>query len=123
MLDDFKLRVFVTLIDEKSFTETAHKLNISQPAVSQNIADLEKTLHCELFEKRRNNITLSDKGRLLEDYARTILHWYDVIGETFRGEGEALKPTVLEMVNGQARIWTSGRDLHIRFIDGSVKTV
>ena len=40
MLDDFRLRIFKTLAEEGSFTRTAARLEISQPAVSQNIAEL-----------------------------------------------------------------------------------
>ena len=44
IFDDFRLRVFVTVVDEGNFTRAAKLLNISQPAVSQNISELEKML-------------------------------------------------------------------------------
>ena len=49
MLEDFKLKVFVEVAREKSFTRAASALSISQPAVSQNIAELEKQLGTKLL--------------------------------------------------------------------------
>ena len=38
VFEDFRLKVFVTVVDEGSFTKAARVLDISQPAVSQNIS-------------------------------------------------------------------------------------
>ena len=38
MLDDFRLRVFLMVAAEGSFTRAAQHLGITQPAVSQNVA-------------------------------------------------------------------------------------
>ena len=40
MLGDFRLKVFEALSATGSFTRAAEQLGISQPAVSQNIAEL-----------------------------------------------------------------------------------
>ena len=42
MLDDFRLRVFMMVAAESSFTRAAQHLGVTQPAVSQHIAELEK---------------------------------------------------------------------------------
>ncbi|MBQ5980193.1 MAG: LysR family transcriptional regulator [Bacteroidales bacterium] len=34
MLEDFKLKVFMAVLEEQSFTKAARNLGISQPAVS-----------------------------------------------------------------------------------------
>ena len=49
MLDDFRLRIFLTLAEQNSFTKTAIALDVSQPAVSQSIAELEKKLGMNFF--------------------------------------------------------------------------
>ena len=41
MLEDFKIKVFVTVASTGSFTKAGELLGISQPAVSQNVAELE----------------------------------------------------------------------------------
>ena len=40
MLEDFRLKVFMAVVQERSFTKAASVLGITQPAVSQNVADL-----------------------------------------------------------------------------------
>lgn len=72
MLQDFRLKVFLTLAAEKSFTETARKLGISQPAVSQNIAELEKGLGVNLFQRLRGETLLSPEGEIFKRYAERI---------------------------------------------------
>ena len=53
MLEDFKLKIFVTVAAEGSFTKAARTLGITQPAVSQNIAELEKVTGALLLERHR----------------------------------------------------------------------
>ena len=73
MLQDFRLKVFLALAGEKSFTEAAKKLGISQPAVSQNIAELEKGLGVNLFQRLRGETLLSPEGEIFKRYAEKIL--------------------------------------------------
>lgn len=77
MLTDFRLKVFLTAAQQKSFTRAARELNISQPAVSQNVAELEQQVGDTLFERGRGEVTLTQKGEILLKYAEKILHLYD----------------------------------------------
>ena len=83
MLEDFRLRVFLAVAQEGSFTLASKKLHVSQPAVSQNIAELEKTLGVTLFERLRGEVRLTDKGLLFKGYAEQILHWYGAAADAF----------------------------------------
>ena len=74
MQEDFRLRVFVTLAEQGSFTLAAKTLGISQPAVSQHITALEKSLGTELFSRNRGEVTLTDAGRSFMKYAEKILY-------------------------------------------------
>lgn len=76
MLDDFRLRIFKTLAEEGSFTKAAARLEISQPAVSQNIAELEKILSRTLFERQRGSVLLTREGEVFLKYAEAILASY-----------------------------------------------
>ena len=62
MLEDFRLKVFMAVKSEQSFTKAARSLGISQPAVSQNIAELEKELGVALFSRSRGEVTLTPAG-------------------------------------------------------------
>ena len=88
MLDDFRLRVFMMAAAEGSFTRAAQHLGVSQPAVSQNIAELEKQVGAVLFDRKRGEVTLTAEGYVFKDYAAKILHWYDATDALFGSAGK-----------------------------------
>jgi DNA-binding transcriptional LysR family regulator len=67
------LATFAAVAERGSFTATAAQLGVTQAAVSQRIAVLEKELHVSLFNRRARRISLSDAGQRLYQYARQIL--------------------------------------------------
>ena len=73
MLEDFRLKVFLVVAGEKSFTKAAEKLGVSQPAVSQNIAELERGLGVRLFQRLRGETVLTPEGEVFAGYATRIL--------------------------------------------------
>lgn len=83
MLEDFKLRIFLTLARECSFTKAAFALDISQPAVSQSIAELEKNLGVKLFDRQRGEVSLTPAGEIFGKYAQNILGQYAEAAKVF----------------------------------------
>lgn len=83
MLEDFRLRVFMTVAQEGSFTKAAAKLNISQPAVSQHISELERTTGTKLFERLRGEVALTEQGRVFQIHAKNILDAYKSASNLF----------------------------------------
>lgn len=77
MLTDFRLKVFCAVAKHLNFTRAAKELNISQPAVSQNIAELEQQVGDVLVERGYNGVELTKKGEVLLKYAEKILHLYE----------------------------------------------
>jgi DNA-binding transcriptional LysR family regulator len=73
MLEDFRLQVFLTVVDQKSFTKAAAKLKVSQPAVSQNIAELERLLDKKLFVRLKNETLLTPEGEVFLVYVNEIM--------------------------------------------------
>lgn len=65
-----QLEYVITLAEERSFSEAANKLLISQPSLSQYIQKLEKELGTELFE-RTQPLRLTFAG---ETYVNTAKH-------------------------------------------------
>ena len=65
---DARLKTFLTLCELKSYTKTAQRLFITQPAVTQHIQFLEKQYGARLFCYNGKQLTLTPKGELL--------HWY-----------------------------------------------
>ena len=73
MLEDFRLQVFMTVAHERSFTKAAAALGVSQPAVSQNVAELEKLVGAKLFERLKGETILTGEGEVFKQYAEKML--------------------------------------------------
>ena len=84
MFEDFRLRVFERVAELGSFTAAAKALGISQPAVSQHISELEKSVGGALFERGRGRVEPTSRGRLFLEHARAILDDYKTLDQRFR---------------------------------------
>jgi len=93
------LKTFAAAAERESFTRAAEMLNLTQAAVSQQIAALEKELGTQLFERRGRGVCLTAAGRQLYDYARQII---DLVAEASSQVGETE-----QHVSGHLRIATS----------------
>ena len=91
VFEDFRLKVFVTVVDEGSFTKAARALDISQPAVSQNISELEKMLGFSLLERGKAKAEPTPDGAVFLTYARRILYWYTAADELFGERGRLVR--------------------------------
>lgn len=63
-MNDLQLDYFLEVANNLSFTETAEKFYISQPAVSKQIKALEQELGCSLFERTNRRVFLTESGKL-----------------------------------------------------------
>lgn len=66
------LKIFVTVVDSGSMSSAAQKLYISQPSVSQAIAELERNYNVKLFERLSQKLYITEEGKRLLSYARHI---------------------------------------------------
>lgn len=64
-LDLRRLRYFLAVAEELSFTRAAQRLHVAQPALSRQIRALEKQLNVELFVRDSTGTSLTVAGQLL----------------------------------------------------------
>jgi DNA-binding transcriptional LysR family regulator len=69
---DYSLKVFLTVAKLNSFTRAAEFLNLSQPAVTHQIKNLETMFKARLFDRGQNKIELTQSGQILLRYAENI---------------------------------------------------
>jgi len=70
----FQLETFLAVAEEKSFSRAAKRLHRTQPAVSQVIRNLEQELGELLLDRSSRDGTLTDAGRVLQEYAQELLN-------------------------------------------------
>lgn len=71
MLDN-RLQTFLTLCETRNYTETAQKLNMTQPAVTQHIQFLESYYQVTLISGKGKNFALTEEGHALQEYIKTL---------------------------------------------------
>lgn len=77
------LRYFLAVAREENFTKAAMSLNVSQPALSRQIAQLEAELGQSLFVRSSHSIILTDAGLLLKRRAEEMLSLENKIRREF----------------------------------------
>ena len=115
MIEDFRMKVFEAVARLGSFTAAARELRVSQPAISQNITELEKQVGRKLFNRSRAEVAMTEDGRRFLAYAHQIIHWYDAANEAFAPDSK-MAPKSLDLGDGrQALVWSCEGDIHIPF--------
>ena len=67
------LSYFIAVAEHRGFTRAAAALHVSQPALSQQIRQLEAMLEVQLFDRSGRRIRLTDAGEIWLEYARRAL--------------------------------------------------
>lgn len=75
-MNDFRLKVFLSVAKNLSFTKASQELFITQPAITKHIRELETTYGIRLFERQGNRITLTNAGRVMQEHCERILDDY-----------------------------------------------
>lgn len=89
-----QLRSFVQIVDLGSFTRAAQRLNVAQPALSQQIAALETELEVQLLVRSPRGARPTEAGKALYRQARLILRQTQDAGSIARAAGRAVAGTV-----------------------------
>src|SRR5512138_1727632 len=92
MLSDYRykqiafqqLRGFCYTAASGSISKAAKRMNLSQPAVSQQIASLENELEVALFVRRGARIELTHDGALLYEMAEPLIEQLEHLDAQFR---------------------------------------
>lgn len=73
-MQDFRMDTFLSVCRTLNYTHSAAELNITQPAVSQHIAFLERSYGAKLLSYHGKKLSLTAAGELLYTVAATMAH-------------------------------------------------
>lgn len=93
-----QLTTFCAVLSEGSMTAAADKLFLTQPAVSQQIRNLEEELGVELLVRGVRQVKSTIQGQMLYDYAKRILF--------LTQQAEVSIRTMSQEISGDLRIGT-----------------
>lgn len=79
---DYRIDTFLTLCKLMNYRQTAEALQMTQPAVTQHIQYLEKLYDCKLFDYTGKKLTQTEKGRALEQYAKSLVYSHHHLRDT-----------------------------------------
>jgi DNA-binding transcriptional LysR family regulator len=89
------LKVFLDLVETKSFTLTAQKNGISQAAVTNELQSMEHHFNERFVERHTRVFRLTQKGKILRDNARKIVRTYT----KFKSQFEAIPHPVSNTIH------------------------
>ena len=75
-MPDRRLQVFLATARHLSFTKAAEALQMSQPAVTFQIRQLEEEFNTRLFDRAHSSISLTEAGKCVYRYAGKIFGLY-----------------------------------------------
>jgi len=92
-----QLKILKAIANEKNFTKAAEAVYLSQPSLSKQIKLLEESLDIVLVNRRKNNVSLTENGKIFLHYAERIL---SLCEESYR--------TLVDLKNGERGALTIG---------------
>ena len=79
-----QLQYVVAVADAKSFRRAAERCHVSQPSLSAQIAEVEKSLDVQLFERSRRRVLVTQAGEIVIEAARRVLFEVEALLEASR---------------------------------------
>ena len=132
-MENYRLRVFREVVACMSFRKAAEALNLSQPAVSQQIRMLEEEYATRLFDRDGNQVALTAAGRVLHRYALSAAHLMEeastalaslnnvVSGDLRLGASTTIAQYILPRVLGAFH--RQFPDVHLSLISGNTEEI
>ena len=78
------LYYFYVIAKSGSIVKACETLLLSQPAVSTQLKQLERSLGCPLFDRKKQRLYLTEEGRFVIDYAESIFEMGQELQDTLK---------------------------------------
>jgi LysR family transcriptional activator of nhaA len=88
------LYYFYVIAKSGSIVKACETLLLSQPAVSTQLKELERSLGSPLFERRKQRLHLTEEGRFVLDYAESIFEMGRELQDTLKDRPRVGRPVL-----------------------------
>lgn len=106
------LRYFRQIARERSLTRAADKLNLSVPALSIQLRQLEESLGQKLFDREPGGLKLTEAGRVALDYAESIGRTGEELMDVMRNRAPGAARQILRV----GAVATLSRNFQLEFL-------
>ena len=134
-------KIFCDLVDLKNFSRTAELHNVSQSAVSQQLAQLEITHKVQLINRKKRPFELTEAGQCFYRACKDILERYDQLHNEFSALSKTncrislasifsigmhtLQPYVKKFMSTYPEVnlaieYLDAKDIYLRLLKGSI---
>lgn len=129
---DAKLLTLIELSKVNSFTKAAKELNLTQPAVSQHVKQLEEEFDAKLFIRSNNNLFLTKEGEIVLKYALRIQSLYNDMNRKLKDHKKCANNLTVGITHTSesniapeimAKYSERNSGSHIRIISDSIKNL
>ena len=105
-MDKFlEMKTFAAVVDGGSFVQAADALDMSKPAVSRHVAELEQRLGVRLLQRTTRKLSLTEEGRLFYGRCKTVLADVEVAEEEITAKSIAVKGLIRVNVPVSFGLW------------------
>ncbi|MDD5723143.1 MAG: selenium metabolism-associated LysR family transcriptional regulator [Syntrophales bacterium] len=73
-----QMKALVRLVEERSFSQAAKKMYLTQPSLTKHIKNLEESVNATVVNRKNTGISLTPEGKILYDYAQRV---FKLMGE------------------------------------------
>ena len=86
-----QLKYVITISETGSLNKASEILYVSQPSLTSSVRELESELGITIFNRTGRGVTLTNDGQEFIQYARQLIHQYDVLLDEYGEKGKYKK--------------------------------
>src|SRR5437867_11639134 len=99
-----QLKGFCAVVEARTISKAASRLNLTQPTVSLQVQSLERDLRATLFERRGPKIELTFEGEVLYELARPLVEALTALDKDFEARRNNVEQGKLAIAAGESTI-------------------
>ncbi len=127
-----RLQTLIKVAELKNYSKAGEKLNLTQPAISTHIKQLEQELDVKLFRRTNHNVELTEEGKIVVKYATRLSNIYTNLKQALQNNKENIKqlnigltPSAESSIISRilAKLSLEKESLHITIISDTIKNL